>query len=176
MHAATQPRGRRNRRTIARARVAGGHAQVCPWLPSFLLQGWFLGFSLLIVMKFRLKFHYIFGRFSVCSLSKGSVGCSWSITCLHIQATALRLCGRLPPFQTDHIWRMSGLPCGATTSPACRCSRVSPPRRARFRSGQFLLGCRAQRQVSVARKVRPGWRPTGRKLRQTQPRRLHFGR
>ena len=176
MHAATQPRGRRNRRTIARARVAGWHAQVCPWLPSFLLQGWFLGFSLLIVMKFRLKFHYIFGRFSVFVLFPRAVLDVRGV--LPACTSRQRRCGCVADSHHSKQTTSEGwADCrAALRHPACRCSRVSPPRRARFRSGQFLLGCRAQRQVSVARKVRPGWRPTGRKLRQTQPRRLHFGK
>ena len=112
-HPTTRSEKPKNDRASARRRRACSSMSLTTFVSFARLV---LGFSLLIVMKFRLKIHYIFGIFSVCSLSKGSVGCSWSITCLHIQATALRLCGRLPPFQTDHIWRMSGLPCGATTS------------------------------------------------------------
>ena len=51
LHAATEPWGWGNRRTIPRARFTGGHAQVCPLLSTFLLQGGYLRFSLQILIN-----------------------------------------------------------------------------------------------------------------------------
>ena len=176
LHAATEPWGWGNRRTIPRARFTGGHAQVCPWLSTFLLQGGYLRFSLQILINILSEISVTFFVDSPFVLVPRAVLDVRGVllACTSKQQRCSCVADPHHPKQaTSEGWADSR---ATLRHPACRRSRVSAPRRARFRPGQSLLGCRAQRQVSLARKVRPGRRRPGRKLRETQPTRVHFGR